>query len=232
MTHAATPETARAKPASFVWDDPFLLDEQLTDEERMIRDSARDYAQGRLAPRILEANRNETFDRAILTEMGGLGLLGPTIPEDFGGAGVSYVAYGLIAREIERVDCGYRSAMSVQSSLVMHPIFAYGSDAQRERFLPGLASGEMIGCFGLTEPDAGSDPAAMATRAKQVDGGYAVSGAKTWITNAPIADVLVVWGSPTPMTAGSGGSCSRRACTASPRRRSRANSRCAPRSPA
>ncbi len=193
MTHAATPETARAKPASFVWDDPFLLDEQLTDEERMIRDSARDYAQGRLAPRILEANRNETFDRAILTEMGGLGLLGPTIPEDFGGAGVSYVAYGLIAREIERVDCGYRSAMSVQSSLVMHPIFAYGSDAQRERFLPGLASGEMIGCFGLTEPDAGSDPGAMATRAKQVDGGYAVSGAKTWITNAPIADVLVVW---------------------------------------
>ena len=182
-----------AKPAAFVWEDPFLLEEQLSADERMIRDSARAYARDRLAPRILEANRREHFDRAIMTEMGALGLLGPTIPEEHGGAGIGYVSYGLIAREIERVDSGYRSAMSVQSSLVMHPIFAYGTDAQRARYLPRLASGEWIGCFGLTEPDHGSDPGAMVTRAKKVDGGYALSGAKTWITNAPIADVLVVW---------------------------------------
>ena len=188
-----TPETARAKLADFVWDDPFLMEEQLTDEERMIRDSARDYAQERLATRVLEANRRETFDREIMTEMGALGLLGATIPEEFGGAGVNYVSYGLIAREVERVDSGYRSAMSVQSSLVMHPIFAYGTDAQREKYLPKLASGEWVGCFGLTEPDHGSDPGSMITRARKVDGGYSISGAKNWITNAPIADVFVVW---------------------------------------
>ncbi len=188
-----TPETARAKLADFVWDDPFLMEEQLTDEERMIRDSARDYAQERLATRVLEANRRETFDREIMTEMGALGLLGATIPEEFGGAGVNYVSYGLIAREVERVDSGYRSAMSVQSSLVMHPIFAYGTDAQREKYLPKLASGEWVGCFGLTEPDHGSDPGSMITRARKVDGGYSISGAKTWITNSPIADVFVVW---------------------------------------
>jgi glutaryl-CoA dehydrogenase len=188
-----TPEAARAKPAAFAWDDPFLLDEQLTDEERMIRDAARDYCQGRLQPRVLEANRHERFDRAIMTEMGEMGLLGPTIPEEFGGVGASYVAYGLVAREVERVDSGYRSAMSVQSSLVMHPIFAYGSDEQRAKYLPKLASGELVGCFGLTEPDAGSDPAGMKTRARKVDGGFALSGSKTWITNSPIADVFVVW---------------------------------------
>jgi glutaryl-CoA dehydrogenase len=188
-----TPETARARPAAFAWDDPFLLEDQLTDEERMVRDAARDYCQERLVPRILMANRDETFDQAIMAEMGGLGLLGPTIPEDFGGAGAGYVAYGLVAREVERIDSGYRSAMSVQSSLVMHPIFAYGTDAQRAKYLPRLASGEWVGCFGLTEPDHGSDPGAMVTRARQVDGGYSLSGAKNWITNSPIADVLVVW---------------------------------------
>jgi glutaryl-CoA dehydrogenase len=188
-----TPEAARARLADFVWEDPFLLDDQLGEEERMIRDSARDYAQDRLASRVLEANRREVFDREIMTEMGALGLLGATIPEAFGGAGVNYVSYGLIAREVERVDSGYRSAMSVQSSLVMHPIFAYGTDAQRERYLPKLASGEWVGCFGLTEPDHGSDPGSMVTRARKVDGGYAISGAKTWITNSPIADVFVVW---------------------------------------
>ncbi len=188
-----TPETARAKPAPFAWDDPFLLEDQLTDEERMIRDAARDYCQDKLAGRVLEANRNETFDRDIMTEMGAMGLLGATIPEDYGGAGVGYVAYGLIAREVERVDSGYRSAMSVQSSLVMHPIYAYGTDEQRAKYLPKLASGEWIGCFGLTEPDAGSDPGSMLTRAKAVDGGFSLSGAKNWITNSPIADVFVVW---------------------------------------
>ena len=188
-----TPEDARARLAAFAWEDPFLLDEQLSDEERMIRDSARDYAQDRLASRVLEANRHEVFDREIMREMGALGMLGATIPEAFGGAGVSYVSYGLIAREVERVNSGYRSAMSVQSSLVMHPIFAYGTDAQRAKYLPKLASGEWVGCFGLTEPDHGSDPGSMVTRAKAVEGGYSLSGAKNWITNAPIADVFVVW---------------------------------------
>ena len=188
-----TPDQARSRMPAFVWEDPFLLDEQLTEEERMIRDSARDYATDRLATRVIEANRHETFDREIMREMGALGLLGPTIPEEFGGAGINYVSYGLIAREVERVDSGYRSAMSVQSSLVMHPIFAYGTDAQRAKFLPKLASGEWVGCFGLTEPDHGSDPGSMITRAKQVDGGYAISGAKNWITNSPIADVFVIW---------------------------------------
>ena len=193
MSHATTPETARAKPAAFAWDDPFLLDEQLTEEERMVRDAARDYCQTALMPRILQANRHETFDREIMREMGALGLLGPTIPEVFGGAGVGYVSYGLVAREVERVDSGYRSAMSVQSSLVMHPIFAYGTDAQRKMYLPKLANGEWVGCFGLTEPDHGSDPGALVTRAKPVGGGYSLSGAKNWITNSPIADVFVVW---------------------------------------
>jgi glutaryl-CoA dehydrogenase len=188
-----TPETARAKPAAFAWDDPFRLEDQLSEEERMIRDAARDYCQDRLASRVLEANRHEHFDRAIMSEMGEMGLLGPTIPEEFGGVGAGYVAYGLVAREVERVDSGYRSAMSVQSSLVMHPIFAYGTDDQRAKYLPKLASGEWVGCFGLTEPDHGSDPSGMITRAKKVDGGYSISGAKNWITNSPIADVFIVW---------------------------------------
>jgi glutaryl-CoA dehydrogenase len=179
--------------SAFVWDDPFLLEDQLTEEERMIRDTARDYAQERLMSRVLMANRNETFDREIMTEMGGLGLLGATLPARYGCSEVNYVAYGLMAREVERVDSGYRSAMSVQSSLVMHPIHAYGSEAQREKYLPRLATGEWVGCFGLTEPDHGSDPGGMVTRAQQVDGGYVLNGAKMWITNSPIADLAVVW---------------------------------------
>jgi len=175
------------------WADPFRLDAQLTDEERMVRDTARDYAQDKLLPRVTRAYLDENFDREIMTEMGQLGLLGSTIPEEFGGAGLGYVSYGLVAREVERVDSGYRSAMSVQSSLVMHPINAYGSDEQRRKYLPRLATGEWVGCFGLTEPDAGSDPAGMRTRAKKVDGGYVISGSKMWITNSPIADVFVVW---------------------------------------
>ncbi len=177
----------------FDWTDPLLLDTQLEDEERMIRDTARDYAQAQLAPRAIEAFDKEVTDPEIFREMGALGLLGPTVPEAYGGVGASYVAYGLIAREVERVDSGYRSMMSVQSSLVMYPIHAFGSEEQRLRYLPKLASGERIGCFGLTEPDAGSDPGGMRTRATKVDGGYRLNGAKTWISNAPIADVLVVW---------------------------------------
>ena len=174
------------------WQDPFLLDQQLTDEQRMVRDSARQYAQGKLAPRVQAAFRQEHTDPAIFREMGEMGLLGSTI-EGYGCPGVDYISYGLIAREVERVDSGYRSMMSVQSSLVMYPIYAYGSEAQREKYLPKLASGEWIGCFGLTEPDHGSDPGSMVTRAKSVDGGYRISGAKMWITNSPIADVFVVW---------------------------------------
>ncbi|HEY8568846.1 MULTISPECIES: acyl-CoA dehydrogenase [Microbulbifer] len=174
------------------WDDILLLDRQLSDEERMIRDTAREYCQSKLMPRVLEANRHEIFHREIMNEMGELGLLGSTI-EGYGCAGLNYVSYGLVAREVERVDSGYRSAMSVQSSLVMHPIYAYGSEAQKEKYLPKLATGEWVGCFGLTEPDAGSDPAGMKTRAKKVDGGYRLTGAKMWITNSPIADVFVVW---------------------------------------
>ena len=177
----------------FDWSDPLLLDEQLSVEERMIRDSTREYAQDRLMPRVLEANRNESFDREIMNEMGAMGLLGATLPEKYGCSNVNYVSYGLMAREVERVDSGYRSAMSVQSSLVMHPIHAYGTDAQREKYLPRLATGEWVGCFGLTEPDHGSDPGSMATRAKAVDGGFVLNGAKTWITNSPIADIGVVW---------------------------------------
>jgi len=191
--HVNTPETARAKPPALNWEDPFMLDEQLTEDERLIRDSARAYADEKLAPRILEANRHEIFDRDILSEMGELGLLGSTIPEQYGGAGVNYVSYGLVAREVERIDSGYRSAMSVQSSLVMHPIFAYGSEEQREKYLPGLAAGELVGCFGLTEPDHGSDAGGMLTRAKKTESGYSLSGAKNWITNSPVADVMVVW---------------------------------------
>jgi glutaryl-CoA dehydrogenase len=187
---ASSPSDGKAR---FVWEDPLLLEDQLGEEERMIRDAARAYCQEQLMPRILEANRHEIFDRAIMAEMGALGLLGATIPEAYGGAGVSHVCYGLIAREVERVDSGYRSAMSVQSSLVMHPIHAYGSEAQRQKYLPRLASGELIGCFGLTEPDHGSDPGGMKTRARAVDGGYRLKGAKMWITNSPIADVFVVW---------------------------------------
>ena len=182
-----------SKAPAFRWDDPLLLDDQLSDEERMIRDTARDYAQDRLQTRILAAYRDETVEPEIFAEMGALGLLGVTLPEDYGCAGASYVSYGLVAREVERVDSGYRSMMSVQSSLVMFPIFTYGSEAQRKRYLPKLAAGEWIGCFGLTEPDAGSDPAGMRTRARKVDGGYVISGAKTWISNAPVADVFVVW---------------------------------------
>lgn len=179
--------------SGFQWDDPFLFDQQLSDEERQIQQLARDYCQERLQPRVLEAFENERFDREILREMGGLGLLGATVSEAYGGAGANHVAYGLIAREVERVDSGYRSAMSVQSSLVMYPIEAYGTEAQKQQFLPALASGEMVGCFGLTEPNAGSDPGSMQTRAKKVDGGYRLSGQKMWITNSPIADLAVVW---------------------------------------
>jgi len=178
---------------SFQWDDPLLLDQQLTDEERMIRDTARSYSQDKLAPRVLEAFRNEHTDLAIFREMGELGLLGATIPEEYGGAGLNYVSYGLIAREVERVDSGYRSMMSVQSSLVMVPIFEFGSEATKRKYLPKLATGEWIGCFGLTEPDHGSDPGAMVTRARKVPGGFSLSGAKMWITNSPVADVFVVW---------------------------------------
>ncbi|MHA7000240.1 acyl-CoA dehydrogenase [Aeromonas schubertii] len=177
----------------FDWQDPFFLDDQLSDEERLIRDAARDYCQERLMPRVLEANRREQFDRTIMNEFGELGLLGATLPEQYGCAGVNHVAYGLIAREVERVDSGYRSAMSVQSSLVMHPIHAYGDEAQRQRWLPGLARGELVGCFGLTEPDAGSDPGSMKSRAERVEGGYLLTGNKMWITNSPIADLFVVW---------------------------------------
>jgi glutaryl-CoA dehydrogenase len=204
MSAAESAASAQAGPqalpaeAAFAWDDPLLLDEQLSEDERMVRDAARDYCQGQLMPRILEANRYERFDRDILTEMGALGFLGATLPEDYGCAGVNYVCYGLIAREVERVDSGYRSAMSVQSSLVMHPIHAYGTEDQRRRYLPGLASGELVGCFGLTEPDHGSDPGGMKTRARKADGGYRLTGSKMWITNSPIADVFVVWAKAEP----------------------------------
>ena len=177
----------------FDWEDALGLDDQLDEAERMVRDTAEGYAQEKLQPRVTKAYLNEDFDREILREMGSLGLIGATIPEEYGGAGLGYVSYGLIARAVERVDSGYRSAMSVQSSLVMYPIFAYGSEEQRKKYLPGLARGELVGCFGLTEPDAGSDPGGMRTRAKKTASGYSISGAKMWITNSPIADVFVVW---------------------------------------
>lgn len=179
--------------ARFDWSDPFFIDDQLTDEERMIRDAARAYAQEHLQPRVIEAYAQEHTDPEIFREMGGRGLLGITVPETYGGVGASYVAYGLVAREVERVDSGYRSMMSVQSSLVMYPIHAFGSEHQKRRYLPKLAAGELIGCFGLTEPDAGSDPGGMRTRAVKIDGGYRLNGTKTWISNSPIADVFVIW---------------------------------------
>src|SRR5450432_4087257 len=183
---------AKAK-ASFHWDDPLLLDQQLTDDERAVREAARAYSQDRLLPRVTEAFRHGTTDVAIFREMGELGLLGSTIPEQYGGGAMNYVCYGLVAREVERIDSGYRSMMSVQSSLVMVPIFEFGTEAQKQKYLPKLASGEWIGCFGLTEPNHGSDPASMITRAKKVDGGYSVSGQKMWISNSPIADVFLIW---------------------------------------
>jgi glutaryl-CoA dehydrogenase len=190
-------ETIR-KPAGleqnpFDWSDPLLLAHELSEEERLVQDSARAYCRAKLLPRVRDGFRNETFDRAIMTEMGEMGFLGPTIPQEYGGAGLNYVCYGLVAREVEHVDSGYRSAMSVQSSLVMHPIYAYGSEAQKRRYLPKLATGEWVGCFGLTEPDHGSDPGSMATRAVKDGAGYRLNGAKMWITNSPIADVAVVW---------------------------------------
>ncbi len=194
QTHSPTLKAKDAPDLGrFDWADPFRLDEQLTEDERMIRDSARAYAAERLMPRVTAAYRDEATDPAIFREMGEMGLLGVTIPEDYGGLGGSYVAYGLVAREVERVDSGYRSMMSVQSSLVMYPIYAYGTEEQRRKYLPGLASGALIGCFGLTEPDAGSDPAGMKTVARKADGGYVLSGSKMWISNSPIADVFVVW---------------------------------------
>ncbi|MDE3764672.1 acyl-CoA dehydrogenase [Sinorhizobium meliloti] len=182
-----------AGKSQFQWDDPFLLEDQLSEDERMIRDTARAYAQEKLQPRVIEAYREETTDPSIFREMGDLGLLGVTVPDTYGGVGASYVAYGLVAREVERVDSGYRSMMSVQSSLVIYPIFAYGSEEQKRKYLPKLISGEWIGCFGLTEPDAGSDPAGMKTRAIKTEGGYRLVGSKMWISNAPLADVFVVW---------------------------------------
>ena len=193
IVFSSTEPTEKSAPASFVWDDPFLLEDQLSDEERLIRDTARTYAQEKLLPRVIEAYAQEKTDRAIFDEMGALGLLGLTLPADYGCAGASYVAYGLVAREVERVDSGYRSMMSVQSSLVMYPIYAYGDASQRGKYLPKLASGEWVGCFGLTEPDAGSDPAGMKTRAEKTASGYRLTGSKTWISNAPIADVFLVW---------------------------------------
>ncbi|MEZ5899055.1 MAG: acyl-CoA dehydrogenase [Hyphomicrobiaceae bacterium] len=179
--------------AAFSWADPLAFDDALSDDERLLADSARKFAEDKLMPRVRDDFRNESFDRSIMTDMGAMGFLGPTIPEEYGGTGLSYVGYGLIAREVERIDSGYRSALSVQSSLVMYPIFAYGSDEQRRKYLPGLASGELVGAFGLTEPDHGSDPAGMTTRAVRVSDGYKLSGTKTWISNSPIADVMVVW---------------------------------------
>ena len=201
MAEAAAPARPATKKAVFDWTDPLLLEEQLGEEERMVRDTARDYCQDKLMPRVLEANRHEHFDREIMSELGSLGLLGMTLPEDYGCAAANYVCYGLAAREVERVDSGYRSAMSVQSSLVMHPIYAYGTESQRQKYLPKLATGEWVGCFGLTEPDAGSDPAAMRTTAKKADGGYILKGSKMWITNSPIADVFIVWAKTDPDSA-------------------------------
>jgi glutaryl-CoA dehydrogenase len=192
-TEKRAPKAAQIKDAAFKWDDPLDLESQLTEEERMVRDTARDYAQEKLFPRVLAANREGKFYPDIVREMGALGMLGATIPQEYGGAGLNYVCYGLIARELERVDSGFRSMMSVQSSLVMYAIYAYGSEAHRRKYLPKLATGEMVGCFGLTEPDFGSDPGSMVTRAEKIAGGYKLTGAKTWITNAPVADVAVVW---------------------------------------
>ncbi|MFN3129417.1 acyl-CoA dehydrogenase [Roseibium sp.] len=193
MNAPANVKSAPAGGGVFDWQDPFRMRDQLKEDEQLIMDTARSYAQDKLLPRVIEAYREEKTDREIFNEMGELGLLGVTLPEEYGGVGASYVAYGLVAREVERVDSGYRSMMSVQSSLVMYPIYAYGSEEQRNKYLPKLASGEYVGCFGLTEPDAGSDPAGMRTRAEKIDGGYKLTGSKMWISNSPIADVFVVW---------------------------------------
>jgi len=193
MTAVPQHESVATTKPVFDWADPLRLADQLDESERLIQEAAFDYCQNALMPRILEANRHEIFHPEIMTELGELGFLGSTLPEAYGGSDASYVAYGLIAREVERIDSGYRSAMSVQSSLVMHPIFAYGDETQRKKFLPKLAKGELVGCFGLTEPDAGSDPGSMTTRARKAEGGYRLSGAKTWITNSPIADLAIVW---------------------------------------
>jgi glutaryl-CoA dehydrogenase len=193
QTQTHVPKSALIKDAAFKWDDPLDLDGELTEDERMVRDTARDYAQEKLFPRVIAANREERYDPAIQREMGELGLLGSTIPQDYGGAGLNYVCYGLIARELERVDSGFRSAMSVQSSLAMQAIYAYGSEAQRRKYLPKMAKAELLGCFGLTEPDHGSDPGSMTTRAEKVPGGFRLTGNKTWITNAPVAHVAVIW---------------------------------------
>jgi glutaryl-CoA dehydrogenase len=187
------PKSALIKDASFRWDDPLDLEDELSEEERLVRDTARNFAQDKLFPRVIAANREESFDPAIVREMGALGLLGSTIPHDYGGAGLNYVCYGLIARELERVDSGFRSLMSVQSSLAMQAIYAYGSEAQRRKYLPKMANAQLLGCFGLTEPDHGSDPGSMTTRAEKVPDGFRLTGNKTWITNAPVADVAVVW---------------------------------------
>jgi glutaryl-CoA dehydrogenase len=192
-TEKLQPKSASIKDAAFKWDDPLDLEGELTEEERMVRDTARDYAQEKLFPRVIAANREERFDPAVAREMGALGLLGSTIPQEYGGAGLNYVCYGLIARELERVDSGFRSAMSVQSSLAMQAIYAYGSEAQRCKYLPKMATAELLGCFGLTEPDHGSDPGSMATRAEKVAGGFRLTGNKTWITNAPVAHIAVIW---------------------------------------
>jgi glutaryl-CoA dehydrogenase len=192
-TEKHVPKSALIKDAAFKWDDPLDLESELTEEERLVRDTARDYAQEKLFPRVIAANRDGQTDPVIFREMGALGLLGPTIPQEYGGAGLGYVSYGLIARELERVDSGFRSAMSVQSSLAMQALYAYGSEAQRRKYLPKMATGEVLGCFGLTEPDHGSDPGSMVTRAEKAAGGYKLTGAKTWITNAPVADFAVVW---------------------------------------
>jgi len=190
----SSPKPAQVlKDSEFNWEDPLNLDGDLTEEERMVRDSARAFSQDKLMPRVRLAWREEKVDKELLPEMGALGLLGPTIPEEYGGAGLGYVAYGLIAREMERVDSGYRSTLSVQSSLVMHPIYAYGTEAQKKKYLPKLAKAELIGCFGLTEPDFGSDPGSMVTRAEKVPNGFKLNGAKMWISNAPIADLCITW---------------------------------------
>jgi glutaryl-CoA dehydrogenase len=193
LDHPQEPDPM-AKTAPFNWEDPFLLSDQLDEDERLIMDSTREFCADQLMPGILEANRHEKFDREVMNKFGEMGLLGSTIPEEYGCAGVNHVCYGLAAREVERVDSGYRSAMSVQSSLVMHPIYSYGTEEQRQKYLPKLATGELVGCFGLTEPDHGSDPGSMKTRAEKVDGGYRLTGNKMWITNSPIADIAVVWG--------------------------------------
>ena len=224
LINVTTSISAKDAPdmARFDWEDPFLLEDQLTEDERMLRDAARSFAEAELAPKVIAAYRDETVDPGMFKAMGSAGLLGLTIPEEYGGLGASYVTYGLVAREIERVDSGYRSMMSVQSSLVMYPIYAYGSEEQRQKYLPGLAAGDLIGCFGLTEPDAGSDPAGMKTVAKKTDNGYVLNGAKMWISNAPFAP------SPRPMAAKYVASFWRKALTGSQRPRSAASCPCGP----